>query len=104
MPRWRGLRLVAAAGSTVRLVCAPAMSTRHPGGRILLGRFLPGPHLMPAASFDNVQERGEPRVFSPHAASRFETAVFASDHFQLLLCLGMIITSTQSHLLIQKYR
>ena len=60
MPRWRGLRLVAAEALTVRFgLRASHVKWAALADQILFGLFLPGPDLMLAASLHNVHECGE---------------------------------------------
>ena len=60
VPRWRGLRLVAADGSTVRFgLRASHVKRAALADQILFGLFLPGPDLMLAASLHGIHECGE---------------------------------------------
>jgi hypothetical protein len=67
VPRWRGLRLVAADGSTVRFgLRASHVKRAALADQILFGLFLPGPDLMLAASLHSVHERGERQFLIEH--------------------------------------
>ncbi|MGK5078902.1 IS4 family transposase [Janthinobacterium sp. HLX7-2] len=67
VPRWRGLRLVAADASTVRFgLRASHVKRAALADQILFGLFLPGPDLMLAASLHNVHERGERQFLFEH--------------------------------------
>ncbi|WP_229490698.1 hypothetical protein [Pseudoduganella namucuonensis] len=60
VPRWRGLRLVAADASTARFgLRASHVKRAALADQILFGLFLPGPDLMLAASLHDVHECGE---------------------------------------------
>ena len=67
VPRWRGLRLIAADGSTVRfgLRASHVKRAAFPD-QILFGLFLPGPDLMLAASLHSIHERGERQFLVEH--------------------------------------
>ena len=67
VPRWRGLRLVAADASTVRFgLRASHVKRAALANQILFGLFLPGPDLMLAASLHGVHERGERQFLVEH--------------------------------------
>lgn len=67
VPRWRGLRMVAADASTVRFgLRASHVKRAALADQILFGLFLPGPDLMLAASLHNVHERGERQFLFEH--------------------------------------
>ena len=67
VPRWRGLRLVAADGSTVRFgLRASHVKRAALADQILFGLFLPGPDLMLAASLHSIHERGERQFLVEH--------------------------------------
>ena len=67
VPRWRGLRLVAADGSTLRFgLRASHVKRAALADQILFGLFLPGPDLMLAASLHGVHERGERQFLIEH--------------------------------------
>ena len=67
VPRWRGLRLVAADASTMRFgLRASHVKRAALADQILFGLFLPGPDLMLAASLHNVHERGERQFLFQH--------------------------------------
>jgi hypothetical protein len=67
VPRWRGLRLVAADGSTVRFgLRASHVKRAALADQILFGLFLPGPDLMLAASLHSIHERGERQFLIEH--------------------------------------
>ena len=67
VPRWRGLRLVAADASTVRFgLRASHVKRAALADQILFGLFLPGPDLMLAASLHNIHERGERQFLFEH--------------------------------------
>jgi hypothetical protein len=67
VPRWRGLRLVAADASTVRFgLRASHVKRAALADQILFGLFLPGPDLMLAASLHNVHECGERQFLFEH--------------------------------------
>jgi hypothetical protein len=67
VPRWRGLRLVAADASTLRFgLRASHVKRAAIADQILFGLFLPGPDLMLAASLHSVQERGERQFLFEH--------------------------------------
>ena len=67
VPRWRGLRLVAADGSTVRFGLRASHVKRAAfADQILFGLFLPGPDLMLAASLHSIHERGERQFLVEH--------------------------------------
>lgn len=67
VPRWRGLRLVAADASTLRFgLRASHVSRAALADQILFGLFLPGADLMLAASLHNVHERGERQFLFEH--------------------------------------
>jgi len=67
LPRWRGLRLVAAAASTRRFgLRASHVKRAALADQILFGLFLPGPDLMLAASLHSVHERGERQFLFQH--------------------------------------
>jgi len=67
VPRWRGLRLVAADASTVRFgLRASHVKRAALADQILFGLFLPGPDLMLAASLHDVHERGERQFLFEH--------------------------------------
>jgi hypothetical protein len=60
IPRWRGLRLVAADASTMRFgLRASHVKRAALADQIAFGLFLPGAELMLAASLHSVHERGE---------------------------------------------
>ncbi len=70
MPRWRGLRLVAADASTVRFgLRASHVKRAALADQILFGLFLPGPGLMLATSLHNVHECGERQFLFEHLDS-----------------------------------
>lgn len=67
VPRWRGLRLVAADGSAVCFgLRASHVKRAALANQILFGLFLPGPDLMLAASLHSVTERGERQFLIEH--------------------------------------
>lgn len=67
VPRWRGLRLVAADASTVRFgLRASHVKRAALADQILFGLFLPGPDLMLAASLHSARERGERQFLFEH--------------------------------------
>ena len=67
VPRWRGLRLVAADASTVRFgLRASHVKRAALADQILFGLFLPGPDLMLATSLHSVHERGERQFLIEH--------------------------------------
>lgn len=67
VPRWRGLRLVAADASTLRFgLRASHVKRAALADQILFGLFLPGPDLMLAASLHSVHERGERQFLIEH--------------------------------------
>jgi hypothetical protein len=67
VPRWRGLRLIAADGSTLRFgLRASHVKRAAIADQILFGLFLPGPDLMLAASLHSVHERGERQFLIEH--------------------------------------
>ena len=67
VPRWRGLRLVAADGSTVRFgLRASHVKRAALADQILFGLFLPGPDLMLGASLHSIHERGERQFLIEH--------------------------------------
>jgi len=67
VPRWRGLRLVAADASTVRFgLRASHVKRAALADQILFGLFLPGPDLMLAASLHDPRERGERQFLFEH--------------------------------------
>ena len=67
VPRWRGLRLVAADASTLRFgLRASHVKRAALADQILFGLFLPGPDLMLAASLHSVHERGERQFLFEH--------------------------------------
>ena len=67
VPRWRGLRLVAADASTLRFgLRASHVKRAAIADQILFGMFLPGPDLMLAASLHSVHERGERQFLFEH--------------------------------------
>lgn len=67
VPRWHGLRLVAADGSTVRFgLRASHVKRAALANQILFGLFLPGPDLMLAASLHSLHERGERQFLVEH--------------------------------------
>lgn len=67
VPRWRGLRLVAADASTVHFgLRASHVKRAALADQILFGLFLPGPDLMLAASLHSVHERGERQFLFEH--------------------------------------
>ena len=67
VPRWRGLRLVAADGSTVRFgLRASHVKRAALADQILFGLFLPGPDLMLAASLHSIHECGERQFLIEH--------------------------------------
>ena len=67
VPRWCGLRLVAADASTVRFgLRASHVKRAALADQILFGLFLPGPDLMLAASLHYVHERGERQFLFEH--------------------------------------
>jgi len=67
VPRWRGLRLVAADASTLRFgMRASHVNRAALADQILFGLFLPGPDLMLAASLHSVHERGERQFLFEH--------------------------------------
>ena len=67
VPRWRGLRLVAADASTMRFgLRASHVKRAALADQILFGLFLPGPDLMLAASLHNVHECGERQFLFEH--------------------------------------
>jgi hypothetical protein len=67
VPRWHGLRLVAADASTVRFgLRASHVKRAALANQILFGLFLPGPDLMLAASLHSLHERGERQFLVEH--------------------------------------
>jgi hypothetical protein len=67
VPRWHGLRLVAADGSTVRFgLRASHVKRAALAEQILFGLFLPGSDLMLAATLHSVGERGERQFLIEH--------------------------------------
>lgn len=67
VPRWRGLRLVAADASTVRFgLRASHVKRAALANQILFGLFLPGPDLMLAASLHSLHEHGERQFLIEH--------------------------------------
>ena len=67
VPRWRGLRLVAADASTVRFgLRASHVKRAALADQILFGLFLPGPDLMLAATLHDVHECGERQFLFEH--------------------------------------
>ena len=67
VPRWHGLRLVAADASTMRFgLRASHVKRAALADQILFGLFLPGPDLMLAASLHNVHECGERQFLFEH--------------------------------------
>lgn len=67
VPRWRGLRLVAADASTLRFgLRASHVKRAALADQILFGLFLPGPDLMLATSLHGVHERGERQFLIEH--------------------------------------
>lgn len=67
VPRWRGLRLVAADASPVRFGLRASHVKRCAlAEQILFGLFLPGPDLMLAASLHSLHERGERQFLFEH--------------------------------------
>lgn len=67
VPRWRGLRLVAADASTMCFgLRASHVKRAALAHQILFGLFLPGPDLMLAASLHDVHERGERQFLFEH--------------------------------------
>jgi len=67
VPRWRGLRLVAADGSTVRFgLRASHVKRAALADQILFGLFLPGPDLMLATSLHSIHECGERQFLIEH--------------------------------------
>jgi hypothetical protein len=67
VPRWRGMRLVAADASTLRFgLRASHVKRAALADQILFGLFLPGPDLMLAASLHSVHERGERQFLIEH--------------------------------------
>ncbi len=67
VPRWCGLRLVAADASTVRFgLRASHVKRAALADQILFGLFLPGPDLMLAASLHSAGERGERQFLVEH--------------------------------------
>ena len=67
VPRWRGLRSVAADASTLRFGLFASLVNRAAiPDQILFGLFLPGPDLMLAASLHSVHERGERQFLFEH--------------------------------------
>lgn len=67
VPRWRGLRLVAADASKLRFGLRASHAKRAAlADQILFGLFLPGPDLMLAASLHSVHERGERQFLIEH--------------------------------------
>lgn len=67
VPRWRGLRLVAADASTLRFgLRASHVKRAALPDQILFGLFLPGPDLMLAASLHDVHECGERQFLFEH--------------------------------------
>ncbi|WP_368737906.1 type VI secretion system Vgr family protein [Massilia sp. CCM 8734] len=67
MPRWRGLRLVAADASTVRFgLRASRLARAALPDQILFGLFLPGAELMLAASLHGIEECGERQMLVQH--------------------------------------
>jgi Transposase DDE domain len=67
VPRWRGLRLVAADASTMRFgLRASHVKRAALADQILFGLFLPGPDLMLAATLHDVHECGERQFLFEH--------------------------------------
>ena len=67
VPRWRGLRLVAADASTLRFgLRASHVKRAALADQILFGLFLPGPDLMLATSLHDVHECGERQFLFEH--------------------------------------
>jgi len=67
VPRWRGLRLVAADASTVRFgLRASHVKRAALVDQILFGLFLPGSDLMLATSLHSARERGERQFLFEH--------------------------------------
>ena len=67
VPRWRGVRLVAADASTLRFgLRASHVKRAAIADQILFGLFLPGPDLMLAASLHSVHECGERQFLFEH--------------------------------------
>lgn len=67
VPRWRGLRLVAADASTMRFgLRASHVSRAALPDQILFGLFLPGAELMLAASLHGLRECGERQMLIQH--------------------------------------
>ncbi|WP_144021125.1 IS4 family transposase [Caballeronia sordidicola] len=67
IPRWRGLRLVAADASTMRFgLRASHVKRAALADQIAFGLFLPGAELMLAASLHSVHERGERQMLFEH--------------------------------------
>jgi len=67
VPRWRGLRLVAADASTVRFgLRASHVKRAALANQILFGLFLPGADLMLAASLHSLHEHGERQFLIEH--------------------------------------
>nr|WP_223164782.1 hypothetical protein [Massilia mucilaginosa] len=67
VPRWHGLRLVAADASTVRFgVRATRRAHAAPPDQILFGLFLPGAELMVATSLHGIEECGERQALVQH--------------------------------------
>jgi hypothetical protein len=67
VPRWRGLRLVAADASTVRLgLRASHVKRAALADQVLFGLFLPGCELMLAASLYSVRDNNERQMLFEH--------------------------------------
>jgi hypothetical protein len=67
VPRWRGLRLVAADASTVRFgLRKSAIKHAASAEQILFALFLPGAELMLAASLHSINECGERQMLFQH--------------------------------------
>lgn len=67
MPRWLGLRLVAADASTVRFgLRAGHLARAALPDQILFGLFLPGAELMLATSLYGIEEWGERQMLVQH--------------------------------------
>lgn len=66
-PRWRGLRLVAADASRLRIGLRASHVRRAAlADQVLFGLFFPGPDLMLAAALHSVHERGERQFLIEH--------------------------------------
>ncbi|WP_051068197.1 IS4 family transposase [Janthinobacterium sp. CG3] len=67
VPRWRGLRLVAADASTMRFgLRASHVKRAALADQILFGLFLPGAELMLAASLHGIEDCGERQMLVEH--------------------------------------